>query len=224
MYYEIAKNDHGLPYNPLKGCVVPRPIAWISTMNKAGLVNLAPFSFFNMLSYDPPYIVFSGAGNPRDQGIKDTIVNAEETGEFVYNLATWSQREQVTKTALILDRGVDEMAAAGLEALPSKLVKPPRVKGAPVHFECRYHQTVVLKGNRPVSHHRVVFGEVVAVHIDDDVITPEGIVDILKMRPLARLGYRDYSSVESIFQMDKATPEEATTGRPREKYARVAAR
>ena len=102
---------------------------------------------------------------------KDTVVNIEETGEFVYNLATWNQRDVMNKTAQIVDRGIDEMAAAGIEPLPSKLVKPPRVGGSPVHFECRYHQTVVLPGNRPVSFHRVVFGLVVAVHIDDDVIT-----------------------------------------------------
>jgi flavin reductase (DIM6/NTAB) family NADH-FMN oxidoreductase RutF len=122
---------------------------------------------------------------------------------------------------MITDRAVDELAAAGLETLPSRLVKPPRVKGAPVHFECRYNRTVELKGNRPVSFHKVVFGEVIAVHIDDSVINEKGIVDILRMRPLSRLGYRDYTSVESIFQMDKHTPEEATTKNPAEKYSHV---
>lgn len=131
------------------------------------------------------------------------MVNAEETGEFVYNLATWAQREQVTKSALIVERGVDEMPAAGLMPLRSRLVRPPRVGGAPVHFECRYWQTVQLPGRRPGSPHQVVFGEVPAVHIDDDV----------KMRPIARLGYKDYCSIESIFQMEKATPEEALTPR-----------
>jgi flavin reductase (DIM6/NTAB) family NADH-FMN oxidoreductase RutF len=215
MYYEIAKNDHGLPYNPLKGCVVPRPIGWISTLSKDGLVNLAPFSFFNVFSYDPPYVAFSGAGNVKDQGVKDTIVNAEETGEFVYNLATWAQRDAVTKTALIVDRGIDEMTAAGLSPLPSRMVKPPRVAGSPVQFECRYFKTMELPGKRPVSFHRVVFGEVVAVHIDDEVISPEGLVDVLKMRPIARLGYKDYSTVDSVFQMEKAVPEEALTPKRR---------
>lgn len=221
MYYEIADNNHGLPYNPLKGCVVPRPIAWISTLSKGGRINLAPFSFFNMFSYDPPYIAFSGAGHVIDQKTKDTIVNVEETGEFVYNLATFAQKEAVTKSALITDRSVDELAAAGLQTLPSRLVRPPRVKGAPVHFECRYHRTVELKGNRPVSAHKVVFGEVIAVHIDDSVIDENGIVDILRMRPLSRLGYRDYTSVESTFRMDKHTPEEATTKKPAAKYSHV---
>jgi flavin reductase (DIM6/NTAB) family NADH-FMN oxidoreductase RutF len=213
MYYEIAANDHGLPYDPLKGCVVPRPIGWISTISKAGVVNLAPYSFFNILSYDPPYVVFSAGGNVKDKGVKDTVVNVEETGEFVYNLATWAQREQVTRSALIVDRGVDELAAAGLTPLPSRLVRPPRVAGAPVHFECRHFKTIELPGRRPISSHRVVFGEVIAVHIDDDVITREGLVDVLKMRPISRLGYKDYCSIESIFQMEKATPEEEITPR-----------
>ena len=215
MYYEPGKTEHGLPYNPLKACVVPRPIAWVSTMSKAGLVNLAPFSFFNIFSYDPPYVAFAGGGNVKDTGVKDTIVNAEETGEFVINIATYAQREAITRTALIVERGIDEMEAAGLERLPSRLVKPPRVAGAPVHFECRYYKTMELPGNRPVSCHRMVFGEVIAVHIDDDVITPDGLVDVVKMRPLARLGYKDYSVVDAVFQMEKALPEEALTPKRR---------
>ena len=93
MYYEPGRTDHGLRYNPLKGCVVPRPIGWISSISKTGLVNLAPFSFFNLLSYDPPYVCFSAVGNIKDKDAKDTVVNIEETGEFVYNLATWEQRD-----------------------------------------------------------------------------------------------------------------------------------
>jgi flavin reductase (DIM6/NTAB) family NADH-FMN oxidoreductase RutF len=215
MYYEPGKTDHGLPFNPLKACVVPRPIAWVSTLSRDGLVNLAPFSFFNMFSYDPPYVAFSGGGNVKDKGVKDTIVNAEETGEFVINVATYAQREAITKTALIVDRGIDEMAEAGLTRLPSTRVKPPRVAGSPVHFECRYFKTMELPGNRPVSCHRMVFGEVIAVHIDDAVITPEGLVDVVKMRPLARLGYKDYSTVDAVFQMEKALPEEALTPKRR---------
>jgi len=211
MYYEIAKNDHGLPYNPLKACVVPRPIAWISTISKTGLVNLAPFSFGNILSYDPPFVCFSGAGSVRDGNVKDTIANIEETGEFVYNMATYELRDAVTKTALITERGVDEMAAAGLERLPSKLVKAPRVAASPVHLECKYWKTIDLVGRRPVSHHKVVFGEVVACHISDDALTPDGLIDTLKIRPLSRLGYKEYTSIESIFVMEKATPEEALT-------------
>ncbi|HLX45308.1 MAG TPA: flavin reductase family protein [Bryobacteraceae bacterium] len=208
MYYETDKNNHGLRYNPLKACVVPRPIGWITTISAAGLVNLAPFSFFNVLSYDPPFVLFSAGSHEQDGGKKDTILNVEATGEFVYNMATWAQREQMNQTALVVAHGVDEMAAAGLEPLPSCLVRPPRVKGAPVHFECRLHQIVKLPGHKPSSEHHVVIGRVAAVHIDDAALTADGCIDILKIRPIARLGYKDYTSVESVFQMEKNTPED----------------
>jgi flavin reductase (DIM6/NTAB) family NADH-FMN oxidoreductase RutF len=208
MYYETDKNNHGLRYNPLKALVVPRPIGWITTISADGIVNLAPFSFFNLLSYDPPFVLFSAGGHEGDGGKKDTVLNVEATGEFVYNMATWSQRDQMNATAMIIDRRVDEMAAAGLEALPSRLVRPPRVKGSPVHFECRLHQVIALPDRRSPESHHVVIGQVVAVHIDDAALTADGRVDTLKLRPIARLGYKDYTSVESVFQMEKRTPED----------------
>jgi flavin reductase (DIM6/NTAB) family NADH-FMN oxidoreductase RutF len=209
LYYETDKNDHGLRYNPLKACVVPRPIGWLATIDPAGVVNLAPFSFFNVLSYDPPFVMFSAGVHEADGSKKDTVANVEATGEFVYNMATWAQREQMNQTAFILDRSVDEMAAAGLESLPSRLVRPPRVKGSPVQFECRLHQIVTLPGRKPASEHHVVIGRVLAVHIDDEALTADGRIDVLKIRPIARLGYKDYTSVESVFQMEKRTPEDA---------------
>ena len=207
MFYEPRNNDHGLPFNPLKACVIPRPIGWISTMDADGAVNLAPFSFFNMLSYNPPYVLFS-SGMHQDSANKDTVLNIEQTGEFVYNMATWEQREAMNVSALIVERGIDELAAAGLEPLPSSLVRPPRVKGAPVHFECRHYRTLDLPGSTPRADHKVVLGEVVGVHIDDDALTAEGLVDVEKIRPIGRLGYMDYVAVENIFPMEKATPEE----------------
>src|SRR6516164_6168608 len=118
MYYEPEKNDHGLRHNPLKACVVPRPIGWITTMSAAGEVNLAPYSFFNLLSYDPAFVLFSAGPHERDGGRKDTVVNVQETREFVYNMATFAQRDAMNRTSLISERGVDELSAAGLSALP----------------------------------------------------------------------------------------------------------
>ena len=163
--------------------------------------------FFNMLSYNPPYVLFSSGMHP-DSAHKDTVQNIEQTGEFVYNMATWKQREAMNQSALIVERGVDELTAAGLEPLPSSLVRPPRVKGAPVHFECRHYRTLELPGNTPRAAHRVVLGEVIGVHIDDEALTAEGLVDVARIRPLGRLGYMDYVSVEKIFPMDKEMPEE----------------
>jgi flavin reductase (DIM6/NTAB) family NADH-FMN oxidoreductase RutF len=158
-------------------------------------------------------VLFSAGAHEDDGGIKDSVANVETTGEFVYNMATWAQRDQMNQTALITDRRIDEMAAAGLEPLPSRLVRPPRVKGSPVHFECRLHRIVKLPGHKPSSEHHVVFGQVVAVHIDDAVLTPDGRVDVVKMRPIARLGYKDYVSVETVFQMEKRTPEDQIVAR-----------
>jgi flavin reductase (DIM6/NTAB) family NADH-FMN oxidoreductase RutF len=208
MYYETDKNDHGLRYNPLKACVVPRPIGWISTVDQDGAVNVAPFSFFNILSYDPPFVLFSAGVHEVDGGKKDTVVNVEATGEFVYNMATWAQKDQMTETAQLVDRAIDEMAASGLEPEPSRLVRPPRIKGSPVQFECRLHQVVTLPGRKTTSVHHLVIGRVVAVHIDDAALTADGRVDVLRLRPIARLGYKDYTSVDSIFQMEKRTPED----------------
>jgi flavin reductase (DIM6/NTAB) family NADH-FMN oxidoreductase RutF len=209
MYYETDKNDHGLPFNPLKACVVPRPIGWITTISARGVVNLAPFSFFNLLSYDPPFVLFSAGVHEKDGEKKDSVNNAEATGEFVYNMATWRQKEQMNQTASLIARGIDEMAATGLEPLPSRLVRPPRVKGSPVQFECRLHEIITLPGRNPLLEHHLVIGRVVAVHIDDAALTGDGRIDVLKMRPIARLGYKDYASVDSIFQMEKRMPEDA---------------
>jgi len=212
MYYETDKNNHGLRHNPLKACVVPRPIGWISTVNADGRVNVAPFSFFNLLSYDPPFVMFSAGTHEVDGGSKDTVQNIQTTGEFVYNMATWAQKDQMNQTAMIVDRTVDELRAAGLEGLPARLVRPPLIKGSPVHFECKLHQIVNLPGRKPSSHHHLVIGHVVAVHIDDGALT-EGRVDVVKLRPIARLGYMDYISVESVFEMAKPMPEDKPRAR-----------
>jgi flavin reductase (DIM6/NTAB) family NADH-FMN oxidoreductase RutF len=188
--------------------VVPLPIGWISTLSAAGVVNLAPFSFFNVLSYDPPFVLFSAGAHELDGGKKDTVQNVEATGEFVYNMATWAQRAAMNRTSLIVAHGVDELQAAGLDALPSRLVRPPRVAGSPVQFECRLHEVMKLPGRVRELEHHVVIGRVVAVHIDDGALTPDGRVDVLRIRPIARLGYRDYTSVDSLFEMEKPMPED----------------
>jgi flavin reductase (DIM6/NTAB) family NADH-FMN oxidoreductase RutF len=123
-------------------------------------------------------------------------------------MATWVQRAAMNRTSLIVAHGVDELHAAGLDALPSRLVRPPRVAGSPVQFECRLHDVMKLPGRVRESEHHVVIGRVVAVHIDEVALTPDGRVDVLKIRPIARLGYKDYTSVDSLFEMEKPMPED----------------
>jgi flavin reductase (DIM6/NTAB) family NADH-FMN oxidoreductase RutF len=200
MYYEPGITPHGLPHDPFKSCVIPRPIGWISTVDREGRHNLAPFSQFQNITFDPPIVMFSANQDTRGER-KDSVRNAEETGEFVWNMATWAQREAVNITAEELPADVDEFERAGLVKLPSRKVRPARVQGSPIQFECTYLNTLRFPGTPPMGTVDVVFGRVVAIHIDDAAIDANGRVDVLKIRPIARMGYYDYTSVDSMFQM-----------------------
>lgn len=199
MFYRTDVNDHGLPHDPFKACVVPRPIGWISTMSSDGIHNLAPYSFFNGVSTAPPMVMFASNGR-QPHGAKDSLANVEETGEFVANLATWDLRDAMNRSSAPLGRDVDEFAFAGLKALPAKLVRPARVAGAPVHLECVHHQTVDLPSEDPGARNAIVIGQVIGVHIEDDIIA-DGILDLSRIQPLARLGYLDYTVVNEIFSI-----------------------
>lgn len=200
MYYEPGITPHGLPFDPFKSCVVPRPIGWISTLSRSGQANLAPFSQFQNVTFDPPMVMFASNQNSSGQR-KDSVRNAEETGEFVWNMATYDLRDAVNTTAMELPHGDDEFERAGLVKLPSRKVKPARVQGSPIQFECVYLNTVRFPGTPPMGTVDVVFGRVVAVHIDDAAIDAKGMVDVLKIKPLARMGYYDYTFVDNQFQM-----------------------
>ncbi len=199
MFYE-PRLGHGLPHDPFKACIAPRPIGWISTLSRSGIVNLAPFSYFNAVLDFPPTVMFSASGSHRDGGLKDTAQNAEETGEFVYNMATWDLREAMNLTSAAFGREVDEFDFAKLEKTPSRLVRPPRVLASPIHLECRTIQVLALPTSRPDIQNRVVFGEVVGVHIDERVLV-DGQVDLTLVRPIARCGYNDYAVVDSLFSI-----------------------
>jgi flavin reductase (DIM6/NTAB) family NADH-FMN oxidoreductase RutF len=200
MYYDPEKNDHGLAFNPFKACVIPRPIGWISTISPEGIHNLAPFSQFQNLTFDPPYVMFAANQNTLGKR-KDTVVNCELTGEFVYNMATYTLREAVNRSAAEVPPEVDEFELAGVGKAPSVRVKPSRVAESPVQFECLYHQTLRLPGAGLMGTVDVVIGRVILVHIKDEVIGPDGRLDIRKIRPLARLGYYDYTAIDSCFEM-----------------------
>lgn len=199
MFYDCAKNDHGLKHDPFKACIVPRPIGWISTISKNGVVNLAPFSFFNAVSESPPMVMFATNGSHPHGGLKDSLQNAIDTREFVVNLATWDLREAMNATSAGVESTVDEAAVAGLAMAPSRLVKPPRVAASPVHLECALHDVVELPPGRYGPNHLVI-GRVLGIHIEDTVLV-EGRVDLSRIRPIARLGYHDYTVVDEIFTM-----------------------
>lgn len=200
MHYDPEREDHGLPHSPFKSCCVPRPIGWISTTSADGIDNLAPFSQFQNVTYDPPIVLISA--NQRTIGRrKDTVVNIEARGEFVWNMATYALREAVNLTSQEFPPDVDEFEMAGLAKLPSSLVRPPRVAESPVHFECKHVQTTRIPGNGDMGAADIVIGRVVKIHIADDALTADGRLDIARIKPLARLGYFDYTYVDKVFEM-----------------------
>ena len=196
MFFEPHLRDKSiLTHDPFKALIAPRPIGWVSTMNKAGQVNLAPYSFFNAFSTEPPLVGFCS------EGAKDSLTFAREGGEFVWNLATWDLREKMSLTSAPLAQGESEFVHAGLEAAPSKLVRPPRVAASPASMECvvtEVHQLKDRKGN--LSPRFMVFGEVVMIHIDDAYVKDKAL-DIGAMKPIARCGYQDYVVIEKFFSM-----------------------
>ena len=196
MFYD-ARSKAPLKHDPVKALIAPRPIGWISTLSRDGVANLAPYSFFNLVASGPSIVAFSSAGR------KDSQTNAEQTGEFVCNIASFDQREAVNSSAATLPPEIDEFALTGLGTLPSQMIKPPRVKGAPAHLECVYLQTVPLFSKDGVRNgFDLVLGEVVGVHIDDRFIQ-EGLVDTAAMRLIARLGYLDYSVTDEVFTLKR---------------------
>ena len=205
MFYRFDRPDTALTPNPFKACVVPRPIGWISTIDAAGVRNLAPFSFFNAINEEPPMVMYCASGAHLEGGAKDSAKNARETGEFVVNLATWDLREAVNRSSAAVRRDVDEFELAGLTPAPCERVRAPRVRESPINLECVVTDIHGLPQDDPAEVGYMVIGRVLGIHIAADVIE-NGRVSIGKLRPIARLGYREYAVIERIFQMTRPSP------------------
>lgn len=198
-FYETARG-HGLPHDPFKAIVAPRPIGWIATRSREGRVNLAPYSFFNAFSTSPPIVGFSS------EGYKDSVRNAEETGEFVANFVGRELAEAMNRTSAPVGPEVDEMALAGLAAAPCRLVAAPRVAAAPAALECKLVQVIRLtdRDGRPLDNY-LTLGQVVGVHLDPRYLV-DGRFDLLAARPIMRAGYRaDYVTAGEPFEMVRPT-------------------
>jgi len=196
-FYE-PRHGHGLPHDPFNAIVGPRPIGWISTRSASGTVNLAPYSFFNAFNYTPPIVGFASIG------YKDTVRNAEQTGEFAWNLVTRPLAEAMNQTCANVPPEVDEFTLAGLTPVASRVIAVPRVMESPVSFECRCTQIVQLQGaNGEQVPTWLVLGEVVAVHIAQALLK-DGIYDTAAAGHVLRGGGpADYFSVgpEQLFRM-----------------------
>lgn len=201
MFYDAIENRHGLRHDPFKALVAPRPIGWISSLDAQGRPNLAPYSFFNAVGDNPHIVMFSSAGR------KDSLANIEATGEFVCNLATWDLRDEMNQTSAAVQHGVNEFTLAGLTPAACRMVAPPRVAESPAALECKYLRTLQLEDvNGRLANNLIVFGQVVGIHIDDRVVV-DGMVDVTLYKPIARLGYMDYSVVDEVFSLSR--PSEA---------------
>ncbi|MBP1876169.1 flavin reductase (DIM6/NTAB) family NADH-FMN oxidoreductase RutF [Ensifer adhaerens] len=199
MFYDTAANRHGLPHDPFKAIVSPRPIGWIGTRAADGSLNVAPYSFFNAISDRPKLVMFSSSG------YKDSVRNIEATGEFTASFASRNLSEAVNKTSIAAPHGESEFEIAGLTPVDGTLVNAPFVGEAYAALECRMTEMFQPKGlDGEPSDNYVVIGQVVGIHIRDEAIR-DGRFDMATVRPLARLGYMDYCDGGDVFQMVRPT-------------------
>lgn len=199
IFYDPREPGRPLPHDPIKAIVAPRPIGWISTVSKDGTPNLAPYSFFNGFSADPWIIGFSSERR------SDSLINCEETGEFVHNLVPEALAAQMNATSAPFARGVDEFGEAGLEAAACRNVRAPRVAASPASLECRVIQIVPMHGlDGRRGRATLVLGQVIGVHIDPAHIE-NGIFQPTRAVPLARLGHNDYARIAETFEMRRPT-------------------
>ena len=207
MFYE-PKNGHGLPHDPYKAIVAPRPIGWVSTLDTDGRANLAPYSFFNGCGDRPPYVMFAQTGPKKPGGllVKDTITNARETGEFACSVVSQALKDAMNVSTEAFDEGVDEFEKAGLAKGAGRAISAPHVADAPAVLECRTHQIVELPAWKDDWMNIVVIGEVVGVHVRDDCLV-DGILDVTAYNPVARMGYKDYTTVIDKWEMERPESE-----------------
>ncbi len=189
MFYRTA-DGHPLPHNPMSAIISPRPIAWIATRCSAG-DNLAPHSFFNLVAYRPPQVIFSA-------GDHDTLKAVRESGVFAVSVVSRAMLEVMNATSASLPRGTDEFEACGVEKAECEVIDCPRVAAAPATLECRATQFIELEGGG----HHMVLGRVEAVHIREEFLKG-GRFDLDLVRPMGRLGYHDYAEVKDLIELKR---------------------
>lgn len=198
MFYE-PKNGHGLPHNPFNAIVTPRPIGWISSRGADGVDNLAPYSFFNATAYVPPQVMFCSTGSKEDRDdSKDSVSNIRETGVFCVNIVEYAMRDAMNASSQSLPAAQSEFDHATLDRAECSTIPCARVDGAPASLECRLVDIIPLRGEANF----MVLGEVTGIHLRDDCLR-DGVFDVTRFHPLARLGYRDYATVTELFSLTR---------------------
>lgn len=202
MFYETKENDHGLKYNPFKSCVVPRPIAWITSRNLDNSVNVAPYSYFNAISDLPPMIMFASS-EKKDGDAKDTLKNIKRLGEFVINIVGYDDHKTMKSTSFPYPYGKSEAEINKIKLEESELVSVPRIASSPIKLECKLVKLLDLSFDEFKVKTKMVVAHVVGVDIKDDYII-DGMIDITKFNPVARLGYNEYCMIDRKFKLDNA--------------------
>ena len=200
MFYE-PKKGYPLSQNPFAALVFPRPIGWISSLSKKGVANLAPYSFFNAIAYEPPQIMFAATDFHSQGGLKDSVANILSTKEFVVNLATKKLKSKVNQSSIDAPHGIDEFKLFKLKKRKSRIVKPPSIARSPVNLECRLLKKISLK-TKIKNQNIMIIGEVVGIYIDSKFII-KGKIDSLAMRTISRMGYTEYCEVDSKFLLKR---------------------
>lgn len=201
---DLEKQDTATNYQLLTGSILPRPIAWVSTINQKGIPNLAPFSFFNGVSSNPPCIVFSSSYN-RHSEEKDTLHNIQETGEFVVHLVSEWIAEPMHQTSAEYPSDVNEIEKVGLTPIPAVRVQPPRIQESPIHWECKLEKLVPIGPKKPGAS-TLIIGRVLMMHIFDEAYQ-DGRIDIHKVKPVSRIGGLSYAKVNDLFTLWKVKAE-----------------
>ena len=200
MFYQPNKRNP-LSIDPFKSLIFPRPIGWISSVDKKGNANLAPYSYFNAIADNPPQVMFAASSNDKPLNKKDTLLNILATKEFVVNFATSATRKEMNLSSIDAPRDEDEFIISKLKKRKSKLVNAPSVAESPVNLECKLLKTLRLKSNNR-KYTTMVIGEVIGIFIKDSFIK-NGRVNSTSMRYVARMGYSEYTTISSSFKMKR---------------------
>ena len=204
MYYDTEDPAYyAQKPDPFKSCVVPRPIAWVTTCGADGVVNVAPFSYFNAVADNPPMVMIATGSKERGGVVKDTIRNIAENGQFVINMVPFKLVEEMNRTSAMLPYGVSELDLDGLATIPAHKMLPPRLVGCPIHLECVHWQTIELPCINPDFTNQITIGKVLAFHVDEQMLLADGQIDSAKLDLVARMGGDKYARVQEVFNLKR---------------------